>query len=219
MMAMYGWITNILNDPNNSYGLLGQNCVDFVRDVLSAGGLGEAVSDFMAWLDTPVNHYATITDWLDANGFGPIMDGIGATLGAFGELGSIMINAASDAWNWASDMASNAWDFVGSLGGMVGGFFGELANAISNFFGLFGITDTPGHTLPEADGARAFDGDDDFLLQGSDWSTDAWSLTSADTLPAWNDEPAVVALWVPANDDLMASPAAPVHVHDDLLFA
>lgn len=218
-MAAYNLIAGIMADENNDYGLLGENCVDFVRDVLMAAGLGDQVSPLMQWVDAAVNHYAAISDWLLANGFGDIWGGIGDVLGAFGELGSLMINAASDAWNWASDMASNAWDFVGSLGGMVGGFFGELANAISNFFGLFGITDTPGHTLPEADGARAFDSDDDFLLQGSDWSTDAWSLTSADTLAAWNDEPTVVALWVPANDDLMASPAAPVHVHDDLLFA
>lgn len=169
MMSMHTWITNILSDPNNAYGLIGQNCVDFVRDVLSAAGIGEQVSLFMAWLNTPVTYYAAITDWLEANGFGPIMDGIGATLGALGELGSIVINAAGDAWNWAGDMATAAWDFIGNLGDAVGGFFGGLADSIADFFRNFGKGNDEGTEQQETeDGAGRAAGDFDSLTLDSD---------------------------------------------------
>lgn len=169
VMAMYNWVAGILGDPNNSYGLLGQNCVDFVRDMFSVAGLTNQISSLMQWLNMPVNYYAAITDWLESNGFGPIMDGIGATLGAFGELGSIVINAAGDAWNWASDMATAAWDLIGNLGDAVGGFVGSLADSIADFFRNFGKGNDEGTEQQETEeGAGRSASGSDYLTLDAD---------------------------------------------------
>ena len=138
VMAMYNWVTQVMADPGNSYGLLGRNCVDFVRDMFNVAGLGNQISHMMQWLNEPVNFYAQITDWLEMYGFGGIMDGIGEVLGFVGEVAELTMNAAAAAWNWAGDIASAAWEFVGNMADAVGGFVGDLAEAISNFFKPFG---------------------------------------------------------------------------------
>jgi hypothetical protein len=167
MMSMYNWVTGIMADPGNSYGLLGRNCVDFVRDMFGQAGLGNQISSLMQWLDTPVNHYAALTDWLALNGFGPVWDGIGEVLGFAGEVGSFLLNAATSAWNGLVDMATSAYNFISNIGDQIGGFATDLYNRIVNFFQQFSIADDPGPTIPEApDGHRStWESDDDFVFE------------------------------------------------------
>ena len=202
MMEMYNWATGILGDPNNSYGLLGQNCVDFVRDMFNVAGLTNQISSLMQWLDLPVNYYAAITDWLDANGFGGIMDGIGATLGAFGELGSMAMNAAADAWNWAGDMATAAWGFVSGIGDAVGGFFGGLADTISDFFNRIGKGNNEGGEHEETLDPQGFRmADDDFLMKGDAGGDDLTDVVVTAFNSPWSQDADIIPLFSAANDE------------------
>jgi hypothetical protein len=155
-------IQGILNDPFQSYGLLGRNCVDFVREVLEAAGL-EGVSERMQWVDAPVNHYAVIMDWLDGHGFGPIMEVIGDVLGEIGELGNMAMDAVGRVWDFAMDIGQTAFDFVMDLGDQIGGFASDVMGSIFDFFGsIFGPG--PGHEgdTPVVNGFMAVD--DDWLV-------------------------------------------------------
>ncbi|MFT4955555.1 MAG: hypothetical protein ACI8U3_001948 [Brevundimonas sp.] len=164
MTAIYDWVTGIMNDSGNSYGLLGRNCVDFVRDIFNVAGLGNQISHMMQWLSAPVNFYAQITDWLEMNGFAGIMDGIGEVLGFFGEVAELTMDAAEAAWDWTGDMANAAWDFVGYLGDVVGGFVGDLAQSIADFFKPFGKGNDAGDGDMGTVDQLAFVSGDDFVL-------------------------------------------------------
>ena len=223
-LDMYNWAAGLISDPQNSYGLLGRNCVDFVRDMFSAGGLGNQISSMIQWLDTPVNHYAAISDWLVANGFGPMWDGVGSFVGAFGELGSHVINAATAAWNGFGDMVGSAYNFISDLGASAGGFIGDLATSIWDFFRLFGKDNSEGDGDMETEGASAVL-DDDFLLdsynvEGGSAAFDAIEVSSTygDAIfptPDWaQTEPS----WLPANDDVVFRFVDDTHHHADYMF-
>lgn len=168
----------------NSYGLLFRNCVDFVRKVAEFAGLGTDISEMIQWVDTPVNHYASITDWLRGNGFGDILDGIGWAVGGLGELGEMGMDAAGRAWDWAVGVGRSAYDWVSDIGDQIGGFASDLWGQITSFFGgIFG-DGSPGGTGggdSETHG-RSFTSDDDFIITGEDSLAfdNAYSVSNSD---------------------------------------
>lgn len=225
--AMHAYMEErALDDIDNTYGLLFQNCVDFIRDVLEVGGVDNDVSGLMDHPLLPVSIYAEITDWLDDAGFGPIMDAIGSVVGGIGEIGTYAINAAATAWSWAGDMAEAAFNFVSEIGEAVGGFVGGIARSIADFFAQFGQGDDEEEPIPEMPSHRStgeaedalFASDDDFILIQADLVADSTSYRDATYLDY--EAPAQVALLLSsANDDGRVPEIAFIQPQEDYLFA
>ena len=191
-VAMHGWAASLISDPNNSYGLLGRNCVDFVRDMFSAGGLGNQISSMIQWLDTPVNHYAAISDWLVANGFGDMV---------------------GSAYNFISDLGASAGGFIGDLATSIWDFF--------RLFGKDN-SEGDGDMETEGASAVLYDDFllDSYNVEGGSAVFDAIEVsnTYGDAIfptPDWaQTEPS----WLPANDDVVFRFVDDTHHHADYMF-
>ena len=141
--SLVNFITNIVNGPNNNYGLFGLNCVDFIRDALEQAGQGNQVAGLLSQQGLAVNAYAYATDWMHANGLGFMADGIGAFVGNMGELGTAIGHAAVYAYNAAADAVSAAYNFVVNVAQNVMEWGAFAWNAFTGMFSNFG-KDLPG---------------------------------------------------------------------------
>jgi hypothetical protein len=151
------------DDPDDYYGLLFRNCVDFIRDVLQGGNVDRDVSELITDPDLPVTIYARMTDFMENAGFGGLMDGIGYAVGLAGEGLELVLNLANQAWQLTGDIMTAAGNFVSDVGSAIGGFFGSVATAVSNFFQTIfpdDEEDPPGDIQPNSVGWN----DDDFVL-------------------------------------------------------
>lgn len=132
-------------DTDAGYGLFGENCVDFVRSMLEAAGLGSSVSIFMLSISTlPVTLYAQLTDFMHQNGFGFILNMVGDALEDLGGVGNYIYNSSQVAWGHVMDgnFGQAALSLFGGIAGGLGALGANILGALGDFWDA--LTGNPG---------------------------------------------------------------------------
>lgn len=118
------------------YGLIGQNCVDFVRNVLDVAGLSNIDLANYLPLDSLVRDYTVATDFLDDLGVYGAVDFVGDIIEGFGLAGNELVNGFQDAFY---DFSQG--DFLGGIASIWDGVTGAISDVFDGILDAFGFGD------------------------------------------------------------------------------
>lgn len=119
------------SDLNAGYGLVGANCLDFVRYILAYGGIDSSnMSAMTTGAPVALRAYAWATDFMYANGASPVLNLIGDVCENVGSAGQAILDSAASSWS-----IFTSGDLLGGIESMVGGFVSAVSQLVSDILG------------------------------------------------------------------------------------